>query len=216
MFTWAKHTGRSGLPTARQPLVGEAMTTLGARLKLVRGNTSQRALAAELGVHENTVSNAERRDSATHDYLVRIAEARNVNLNWLLTGRGAMYLEDRAGGPLLQEKLTLALADALRVLYGSKYNAVPLEARARLLRAGANYLRTIGVSEDAIPDTDSLVRFLKLTADVMAGHEQVAPGGWAPMTRYGPDPANRTEPAGEDASRSTADTGARSPACALR
>ena len=40
--------------------------------------------------------------------------------------------------------------------------------RERVMRAGANYLRTIGVTEDAIPDTDTLVRFLKLTVDVMA------------------------------------------------
>jgi transcriptional regulator with XRE-family HTH domain len=140
---------------------------LGARLKLVRGNTSQKAFAAELGVHENTVANAERRDSATQDYLVKIAEARNVNLNWLLTGKGAMFVDDASGASLLQEKLTLALADALRALYGSKYNSVPLETRARVMRAGANYLRTIGVTEEKIPDVEALVRFLKLTANVM-------------------------------------------------
>ena len=141
--------------------------SLGSRLKLVRGNTSQKAFASELGVHENTVSNAERRDSAPQDYLVKIAEARNVNLNWLLTGRGAMFVDEATSGSLLQEKLSIALVDALRALYGNRYNSVPLETRARVMRAGANYLRTIGVSEDAIPDTDTLVRFLKLTVDVM-------------------------------------------------
>lgn len=141
--------------------------SLGSRLKLARGNTSQKAFAAELGVHENTVSNAERRDSAPQDYLVKIAQARNVNLNWLLTGRGVMFVDEATGGSLLQEKLNIALVDALRALYGNKYNSVSLETRARVMRAGANYLRTIGVTEDAIPDTETLVRFLKLTADVM-------------------------------------------------
>ena len=55
--------------------------TLGERLKLVRGAASQKAFAAELGVHENSVSNAERRDSATQEYLLRIAESRNINLH---------------------------------------------------------------------------------------------------------------------------------------
>jgi transcriptional regulator with XRE-family HTH domain len=142
--------------------------SLGSRLKLARGNTSQKAFASELGVHENTVSNAERRDSAPQDYLVKIAEARNVNLNWLLTGRGAMFVDEATGGSLLQEKLSIALVDALRALYGKQYSSVPLETRARVMRAGANYLRTIGVTEDAIPETDTLVRFLKLTVDVMA------------------------------------------------
>ena len=56
-------------------LRGDRMT-LGARLKLVRGATSQKAFAAELRIHENTVSNAERRDSATQEYLLKLAEAR--------------------------------------------------------------------------------------------------------------------------------------------
>lgn len=140
--------------------------TLGERLRLVRGADTQKAFADALGVHENSVANAERRNSATQDYLLRIAEVRNINLHWLLTGHGAMRLEEPAGS-LLQEKLSLALADALRVAYGAKYASVPLETRARALRAGATYLRAIGVSEDNIPDTEALARLLRLTIEVM-------------------------------------------------
>jgi len=140
--------------------------TLGERLRLVRGADTQKAFADALGVHENSVANAERRNSATQDYLLRIAEVRNINLHWLLTGHGAMRLEDPAGS-LLQEKLSLALADALRVAYGAKYASVPLETRARALRAGATYLRAIGVAEDTIPDTEALARLLRLTIEVM-------------------------------------------------
>src|SRR5664279_5659314 len=110
--------------------------TLGERLKLVRGITSQKAFAVELGVHENSVSNAERRHSATQEYLLRLAEVRNINLHWLLTGHGTMRM-DEAEGSLLQEKLALALADALRLAYGARYANVPLDTRARALRAGA-------------------------------------------------------------------------------
>ena len=139
---------------------------LGERLRLVRGAETQRAFAAALGVHENSVANAERRSSATQDYLLRIAEVRNINLHWLLTGQGAMRLEEPAGS-LLQEKVSLALADALRLAYGARYAAVPLETRARALRAGAAYLRAIGVTEDTLPDTEALARLLKLTIEVM-------------------------------------------------
>lgn len=139
---------------------------LGERLKLVRGTSSQRQFAVELGVHENTVSNAERRDSATQDYLLKLASLRNINLHWLLTGRGAMRIDDDEIS-LLQEKISLALADALRVAFGSRYAAVPLETRARALRAGANYLRAIGVTESSIPDADALARLLRLTIEVM-------------------------------------------------
>ncbi|NDP43229.1 MAG: bacteriophage CI repressor [Aromatoleum sp.] len=140
--------------------------TLGDRLKLVRGTASQKAFAAALGVHQNTVSNAERRDSAPQEYLLKIGTVRNVNLHWLLTGRGAMRV-DESDASLLQEKLSLALADALRAAYGPRYGKVPLETRARALRAGANYLRAIGVTEDTLPDTESLARLLRLTIDVM-------------------------------------------------
>ncbi len=140
--------------------------TLGERLKLVRGTTSQKAFAAELGVHENSVSNAERRNSATQEYLLRIAEVRNINLHWLLTGRGNMRVDEHDAS-LLQEKLNVALVDALRLAYGARYASVSLDTRARALRAGASYLRAIGVTETSLPDTDSLAKLLKLTIEVM-------------------------------------------------
>ena len=140
--------------------------TLGERLRLVRGAESQKAFAAALGVHENTVSNAERRNSATQDYLLRIADERGINLHWLLTGRGAMRLED-PDGCLLAEKLSVALTDALRLAYGARYASVPLDTRARALRAGATYLRAIGVTEDTLPNTESLAKLVRLTIDVM-------------------------------------------------
>lgn len=140
--------------------------TLGERLRLVRGSETQKAFAAALGIHENTVANAERRDSATQDYLLRIAEVRQINLHWLLTGQGVMRLDDPSGS-LLQEKLSLALADALRSAYGARYASVPLETRARALRAGTTYLRAIGVAEDTIPDAEALARLLRLTIEVM-------------------------------------------------
>jgi len=139
---------------------------LGDRLRLVRGADTQKAFAAAMGVHENSVANAERRSSATQDYMLRIAEVRNINLHWLLTGQGAMRLEEPAGS-LLQEKIALALTDALRLAYGARYASVPLETRARALRAGATYLRAIGVTEDTLPDTEALAKLIKLTIDVM-------------------------------------------------
>src|SRR5204862_1678486 len=93
--------------------------TLGERLKLVRGASSQKAFAAELRIHENTVSNAERRNSATLEYLLRLAALRNINLHWLLTGQGAIRFGDNDGS-LLQEKMHLALAEALRVAYDAR------------------------------------------------------------------------------------------------
>jgi transcriptional regulator with XRE-family HTH domain len=128
--------------------------TLGERLKLVRGTISQKAFAAELAIHENTVSNAERRNAATQGYLLKLAEARNINLHWLLTGHGPMRVGD-SDASLLQEKIGLALADAVR------RHASPSDARR------GDYLRAIGVTEDSLPDTEALAKLLRLTVDVM-------------------------------------------------
>ena len=67
----------------------------------------------------------------------------------------------------MAEKISLALADALRLAYGARYANVPIDTRARALRAGAAYLRAIGVTEDTLPDTEALAKLLKLTIEVM-------------------------------------------------
>ena len=135
-------------------LRGDRMT-LGERLKLVRGATSQKAFAS-----------AERRSSATQEYLLKLVEARKINLHWLLTGQGPMRVGE-SDASLLEEKISLALADALRAAYGTRYATLSVETRARAMRAGANYLRAIGVTERTLPDTEALAKLIRLTIDVM-------------------------------------------------
>ena len=77
-----------------------------------------------------------------------------------------MRLEDPEAS-LLQETLSVALTDALRLAYGAKYAALPLATRARALRAASTYLRAIGITEERLPDTESLAKLVKLTIDVM-------------------------------------------------
>ena len=93
--------------------------SLSERLRLVRGSVTQKAFAEELGLHENTVANAERRGSATNEYLLKIAAARGINLHWLLTGQGPMRTFDN-DPTLLQETLSLALADAQHCVTGAR------------------------------------------------------------------------------------------------
>ena len=164
--SWQKCNTHDLARTDAAGALGDVRMTLGERLKLVRGATSQKAFAAELRIHENTVSNAERRDSATQEYLLKLAEARNINLHWLLTGHGPMRVGE-SDTSLLQEKISLALADALRAAYGARYATLPVETRARAMRAGANYLRAIGVTERTLPDTQALAKLIRLTIDVM-------------------------------------------------
>ena len=124
---------------------GDRMT-LGERLKLVRGATSQKAFASELRIHENTVSNAERRSSATQEYLLKLVEARNINLHWLLTGQGPMRVGE-SDASLLEEKISLALADALRAAYGTRYATLSVETRAPCAPARTTCVRSGSQSE---------------------------------------------------------------------
>ena len=82
-------------------------------------------------------------------------------------GIGTRFIKELTAGSLLQEKISLALTDALRLAYGARYAAVPLDTRARALRAGATDLRAIGVTEDTLPDPEALARLVKLTIEVM-------------------------------------------------
>ena len=66
-------------------------------------------------------------------------------------------------------QLLQRFVDALRLAYGARYASVPLDTRARALRAGASYLRAIGVTEDTLPDAEALAKLLRLTIDVMRG-----------------------------------------------
>ena len=44
---------------------------------------------------------------------------------------------------------------------------MPLELRARALRAGATVLRAIGVTEHSLPDTEALAKLLRMTVAVL-------------------------------------------------
>ena len=159
VLTKMQHTHHGGAGSPRP-----VRMTLGERLKLVRGTSSQKAFAAELSIHENTVSNAERRNSATQDtcsssprpqHQPALAPDLTVRCAW---GRPTS---------LLAEKIGLALADACARPIAPVMRAL-LETRARAMRAGANYLRAIGVTERTLPDTEALA---KLRAD----HRRHAP-----------------------------------------
>ena len=78
---------------------GTAMNALGERLQFalgVRGLRKQMAFAVELGVNESTVSRWQRGYGLSVANVVRVCEALDISIDWLLTGRGSMQL-DRSG-----------------------------------------------------------------------------------------------------------------------
>lgn len=66
----------------------------GFRLKQIRQNLnlSQESFGKELGFSRQYLSNIENnRDTLNNEKLVKLVKMYNVNLNWLLTGRGEMF-----------------------------------------------------------------------------------------------------------------------------
>ncbi|MEW6595692.1 MAG: S24 family peptidase [Thermodesulfobacteriota bacterium] len=73
------------------------MTTLGERIKIIRGDTSREKFAPLLGVSKNTIVNYET-DARTPDtnFVVRLLELYpDTNPTWLLTGDGPRHIESR-------------------------------------------------------------------------------------------------------------------------
>ena len=62
-----------------------------------------------------TISNTERRDSATPEYLLKLAAAHGVNLHWLRTGHGPMRVVE-IDASLLQELLAKLLRLTIEVM----------------------------------------------------------------------------------------------------
>ncbi len=71
--------------------------TFGQRLKEIRIelNLTQKQIAKTMGVDERIYRNYEKDIRYPRsDYLIPLIEAYNININWLLTGKGKKYLTD--------------------------------------------------------------------------------------------------------------------------
>lgn len=69
------------------------MSTLGERLRSVRGGRSCNKFAELYGVHANSLRRYEKgiRAKVPHDFLERVISGEKLNPNWLFSGDGSMY-----------------------------------------------------------------------------------------------------------------------------
>jgi len=58
------------------------------RLRMVRGNRSQAQFARDLGVFQQNINRYEHGTLPHVDFLIALARAENVSVDWLLMGRG--------------------------------------------------------------------------------------------------------------------------------
>jgi len=66
---------------------------LGNRIKIVRGDLTQKEFAKKIGVHTHTAQLYEQGNIPKGDVLQRICEKFRININWLLTGEGEPYIK---------------------------------------------------------------------------------------------------------------------------
>lgn len=68
------------------------MSTLGERIKLARGRTSQDAFSRALKISKGALGFYERNENLPNtDVILKICSETGVGIEWLLTGRGSMY-----------------------------------------------------------------------------------------------------------------------------
>lgn len=97
------------------------MDTLGARIRLARGKTSQGAFAALIGVSKGSLGGYERDENLPNtDVALKICQQTGFSVEWLLSGRGPMRADaasrpQESGPPPEAEKAAPYYARCLRL-----------------------------------------------------------------------------------------------------
>ena len=65
------------------------------RVHFITGVRTQIELADFLGIRQSSVSDAKRRGKIPSDWLITIMRAKNINPEWILTGKGPYYLAEQ-------------------------------------------------------------------------------------------------------------------------
>lgn len=69
-------------------------TTIGERLIHIRGEQPRDTYSISLGVHKNTIGNYERDERQPDASFLKVLSDRGWNINWVLTGEGAMRIDE--------------------------------------------------------------------------------------------------------------------------
>ncbi|MES2354622.1 MAG: helix-turn-helix domain-containing protein [Pseudomonadota bacterium] len=140
--------------------------SIAARLRKVRGGISRKEFGIKLGVHPNTVGNYEGEREPPVCYIAAVAKSNGIRLEWLIHGTGAMR-EGEEEPTYFQEKIAYCVSLAIDAHYGDKLKETPLQARAIVLRAVSKYLFGMGVTDENVPDRQSLIGLVKLTGGLL-------------------------------------------------
>ena len=116
------------------------MGTLGARIKVLRGNESQESFASKIEISKGSLGRYERdENSPSADVLLKICSKADISVEWLLTGSGSM----KTGTAIPTEPAPSS--QSFLKERDSEFVAVPMvEAR---LSAGGGSFETSGLLE---------------------------------------------------------------------
>lgn len=144
-------------------MLGMGNDTIGSRVRALRGDMSRPELAKLTGIPKTTIQTLEEKPQQSNKWLPRLATHFDVNLDWLITGRGAK----RAGEPgQASQTVTLdpdTLHEALVLIDFDQAQAGPYPPRAYARRLAELYGR---VASDG--GRLSMVRTLEFEREVEA------------------------------------------------
>ena len=83
--------------------MGIKNTFLFDRMQQILGSDKDKDLAATLGISPQAVSNARKKGEVPADMVLTFAEKNKLSVDWLLTGKGRMYM-DEAEYPLSESE----------------------------------------------------------------------------------------------------------------
>ena len=115
------------------------MNTLGERIKLLRGDTTQAVFAASLGIPQMTLSNYETGKSEPKFSLINtICTTFSVSADWLLFGRGPL----RSGDVQQEEKLVELCRKTDKIITSADDEVVMIPMVEAVLSAGGGSFET--------------------------------------------------------------------------
>lgn len=139
------------------------MTTLGKRIRELRGDVSIAELSSELENHRNTLLNYESdRKKPNADFLVSLCNKFKANADWLLLGEGPKYWKDKKKKEAQQIDME-ALVDAIdtieQILHDKKKAMTPANKAEIIAKIYEYYL-----DEEPGKSKEKIYNLLKLVA----------------------------------------------------